>query len=82
MNLGTEKDPQPIFISSLLSPEEEIDYIKLLRKDKDVFAWTYKEMPRLNSKVVVHQLAIMHGFQPIKQAQCHLWPEMIPRIEA
>ena len=49
---------------------------------KDVFAWTYKEMPGLDPTVVVHRLAIKQGVRPIKQAQCRFRPELLPQIEA
>ncbi|KAK4397525.1 hypothetical protein Sango_1589100 [Sesamum angolense] len=44
LNLGTIEEPRPIFISALLSPEEEKQYFKTLGEYKDVFAWMYKEM--------------------------------------
>ena len=81
VNLGTQDEPLPTFISSLLNPQEEENYVKLLREYKDVFAWSYKEMPGLDPKVAIHHLAIKHGAQPIKQAQRSFRPELIPRIE-
>ena len=38
INLGTTEEPQPTFISALLTPEEEEGYLKLLVEYKDVFA--------------------------------------------
>ena len=49
---------------------------------KDVFAWTYKEMPGLDPTVAVHRLAIKQGVRPIKQAQRRFQPELLPQIEA
>ena len=69
LNLGTEDDPRPIFISALLKPQEEGEYFKLLLEYKDVFAWSYKEMPGLDPKVAVHHLTVKHGTRPIKQPQ-------------
>ena len=81
INIGRAKDPKPICVNANLSPEEEIAYIELLKEYKDVFAWTYKEMPGLDLKVDVHQLSIRHGVGPIKQAQCQFRPELNPQIE-
>ncbi|XP_075084754.1 uncharacterized protein LOC142168006 [Nicotiana tabacum] len=50
LNLGTLEDPRLTFISALLTTQEEEEYFKLLTKYKDVFAWTYKEMPGLSPK--------------------------------
>nr|GME13983.1 uncharacterized protein LOC109192688 [Ipomoea batatas] len=59
---------------------EEI-YVALLKEYIDVFAWTYKEMPGLDPKVVVHRLAMKKACRPVKQAQRRFRPELIPSIE-
>ena len=81
INLGTTKEPRPTFISALLTPEEEERYLKLLVEYKDVFAWTYKEMPGLNPSIALHHLAVKKGVHPVKQAQRRFQPELIPQIE-
>ena len=42
LNLGTLEDPRPIFVSALLTHEEERKYFKLLVVFKDFFAWSYE----------------------------------------
>ena len=66
INLGTTEEPRPTFISALLTSEEEEGYLKLLVEYKDVFAWTYKEMPRLNLSIALHHLAVKKGVCPVK----------------
>ncbi|KAI3453522.1 hypothetical protein Pfo_010185 [Paulownia fortunei] len=56
-------------------------YLKLLHEFKDVFAWSYKEMPGLDSKVAVHHLSVKKGARPIKQAQRRFRPELVHLIE-
>ncbi|KAG8362947.1 hypothetical protein BUALT_BualtUnG0020600 [Buddleja alternifolia] len=80
LNLGTKDEPRPIFVSALLSPEEEDQYHKILIEYKDVFAWSYKEMPGLDPKVAIHQLGIKHGIRPIKQSQRVIRTELVPRF--
>ncbi|KAM1216037.1 hypothetical protein ACFX2J_012369 [Malus domestica] len=58
INLGTNDEPNPIFVSSLLTPEELEDYRCLLQDYRDMFAWGYQDMPGLDTKVAVHRLAI------------------------
>ncbi|KAA0063066.1 uncharacterized protein E6C27_scaffold468G001830 [Cucumis melo var. makuwa] len=53
MNLGTIEEPRPTFISASLSSEEEGKYMSLLTEYKDIFAWSYKEMPGLDPKIEV-----------------------------
>ena len=58
LNVGTDEEPRPIYVSSLLMPKEESKYFELLMEYKDVFTWTNKEMPGLDPTIAVHQLAI------------------------
>ncbi|GAA0162064.1 hypothetical protein LIER_18242 [Lithospermum erythrorhizon] len=69
INIDNVEDPRPTYVSTLLTPEEEAMYVALLTKFRDVFSWTYSEMPGLNPKVVVHYLAIKKGSRPVKQCQ-------------
>ena len=82
INLGTEEDPRPIFISAHLSLDKEETYVQLLQEYRDVFAWTYKEMPGLDPKVAVHHLAVKRGVRPVKQTQRRFRPDLVPLIEA
>ncbi|KAM2613714.1 hypothetical protein TB2_028421 [Malus domestica] len=58
LNLGTKEEQKPIFVSALLSADEVDEYYQLLSEYKDVFAWTYKEMPGLDPVIAVHHLAV------------------------
>ncbi|XP_070014746.1 uncharacterized protein [Nicotiana sylvestris] len=81
VNLGTDEEPKPTYLSALLEVDEESTYIELLNEFRDVFAWSYKEMPGLDSKVAVHYLAIKKGARPVKQAQRRFRPDLDPFIE-
>ncbi|XP_073120324.1 uncharacterized protein [Henckelia pumila] len=81
INLGDDDNPRPIYLSALLSINEEEAYIELLQEFRDIFAWSYKEMPGLDPNVVVHHLAVKKGSRPIKQAQRRFRPELIPPIK-
>jgi len=81
LNLGTPEEPRPIYVSSLLTSEEEKEYFNLLGEYRDVFAWSFQEMSGLDPKVVVHRLSIRKGVSPKKQPQRRFRPEVIPEIE-
>jgi len=66
LNLGTPDERRPIYVSSLLTFEEEKKYFNLLGEYKDVFAWSYQDMPGLDLKVGVHRLSIRKGVLPKK----------------
>ena len=46
-----------------------------------MFAWTYKEVPRLNPSIALHHLAVKKGMRSVKQAQRRFWQELMPQIE-
>jgi len=39
-------------------PKKEEEHFKVLSKYKDVFAWSYKEIPRLEPNIAVYNLPI------------------------
>ncbi|KAL0455252.1 UNVERIFIED_CONTAM: Polyprotein P3 [Sesamum latifolium] len=81
VNLGNTENPRPIYTSASLTQEDDGAYITLLHEFKDVFAWSYKEMPGLDPKVAVHHLSVKKGARPVKQGQRRFRPELIPLIE-
>jgi hypothetical protein len=80
VNLGTEENPQPTFISASLS-EEVADKLKTFLKGyMDYFAWNYEEMPGLDPNVAVHYLKIDPTFKPIKQAPRRMIIELEEKV--
>ncbi|CAL2232523.1 unnamed protein product [Prunus armeniaca] len=69
INLGTEEDPRPTFISALLKEPLKNELVTLLQEFKDCFAWHYHEMPGLDRELVEHKLPIKEGYLPVKQAR-------------
>ncbi|KAG9449925.1 hypothetical protein H6P81_009890 [Aristolochia fimbriata] len=81
IDLGTAEDPRPTFLSASLTAEEEAEYIALLCEYRDIFAWSYTEMPGLDPRVAVHKLAVHSSVRPVKQSQRRFRPELVPEIE-
>ena len=68
INLETEPGSQkPVFISSQLMAQEREQLVALLQKYRDVFTWTYDEMPGLDLGLVVHSLNVDPGIRPVVQ---------------
>ncbi|CAL2240301.1 unnamed protein product [Prunus armeniaca] len=57
INLGTEEDPMPTFISALLKEPLKSELIALLQEFRDCFAWHYHEMLGLDRELVEHKQA-------------------------
>jgi len=67
INMGSEANPKPIFISESLSPSEKEELIHLIWEYIDVFAWDYEDMPSLDPQVAMHRLNISLDVKPVKQ---------------
>ena len=74
IDFRTPDQPREIRISSSLSPDERSRLIDLLRSYLDVFAWSYEDMPSLNSSIVQHHLPILPHVRPLKQKLRRLQP--------
>ena len=48
---------------------------------KDIFAWSYDDMPGLNTDFVVHKLPIDPAFPPVKQKLRKLKTDMSVKIK-
>ncbi|XP_052172145.1 uncharacterized protein LOC127788065 [Diospyros lotus] len=55
--------------------------ITLLRQYADIFAWTARDMPGVDSEVMTHRLGIRSGFQPVKQKKRSFAPDRARAIE-
>ena len=68
IDLGTDpQKPRPIPINSKLSKEEKVELIILLKEFRDIFAWDYSKMPRLDLELVVHTLNVDPKAKPMAQ---------------
>ena len=81
MNPRSIEEPCPIDESATLIPNEQKEHFKLLSRNKDAFAWSYEEMPRLDPKVAAKHWSIKKGVLPKKEPQWHFLPKLIQEIE-
>ncbi|GMP68115.1 hypothetical protein CsSME_00027838 [Camellia sinensis var. sinensis] len=58
INVGTEKDPRLVQIGSTLSLEEREHLVALLKDFKNVFAWSYKDMPEIDPEIAQHRIPL------------------------
>ena len=53
----------------------------LLREYSDVFAWSYQDMPGLDTDIIVHCLPLREECAPVKQKLRRVKPEMLLKIK-
>ncbi|XP_017984360.1 PREDICTED: uncharacterized protein LOC108663639 [Theobroma cacao] len=81
INLENGEEKKEVKIDTLLSSNERQKLEKLLCEYVDVFAWSYQDMPGLNTDIVVHKLPLRSDWKPIKQKLRRMKPEMLLKIK-
>ena len=81
VNLGSEDDVKEVKIGSRLCPDAKKGLIDLLREYSDVFAWSYQDMPGLDSEIVEHRLSLKPECPPVKQKLRRTHPDMAVKIK-
>lgn len=61
-----------VFVGAKLDKDLREWSITLLNEFKDVFAWSYEDMPGLNTDIVVHRLLLRPECKPVKQKR-YVW---------
>ena len=52
-------------IATLASPAIRQELTAFLRSNRDIFAWTHEDMPRIDPSIIVHRLNVSPSFSPI-----------------
>ena len=81
INLGTEDAKREIKIGVALEDNVKKGLIELLQEYVDIFAWSYQDMPGLDTDIVVHRLPLKEGCPPVKQKLRRTRPEMAVKIK-
>ena len=56
-----------IHIGANYSPEEIAIYTTLFKEFRDVFSWSYEEMPGIDPSIVEHEIRIYLDAKPVRQ---------------
>ena len=67
VNLGTTEEKKEVKVETGMTAPIRQGLITLLEEYQDVFAWSYQDIPGLDSDIVQHKLPLNHGSSPIKQ---------------
>ena len=67
INLGTEQNPQNINLGLGLSEQERTAFIRLLRKNKHVFAWKYDDLKIYDTSIIQHTIPMLPEQKPVQQ---------------
>ncbi|XP_011014865.1 PREDICTED: uncharacterized protein LOC105118589 [Populus euphratica] len=67
INVGSDQAKKELKIGTLTTPKQRVELIALLHEYADIFAWSYEDMPGLNTNIVVHKILLEEGCKPVKQ---------------
>lgn len=81
INLGTEEDQMPTYISKLLDQSLGEKIISLLQEFKDCFGWDYGGMLGLNKDFMEHRLPIQEERKHVKQEPRRFSPNVMEAIK-
>src|SRR3954465_3205774 len=81
INLGSEEDKKEVTIGSLLDADIKSKLTDLLKEYVDVFAWSYQDMPGLDTHIVQHYLPLKPECPPVKQKLRRTHPDMANKIK-
>ena len=76
INLGSSEDVKEIKISLHINQEIREAITQLLFEYKDVFAWSYDDMPGLSVDLVVHKFPTYPDFPPIQHKRRKFKPDV------
>jgi len=79
--VGNEEIKRELKIGTLITPEEKEELIALLQDYLDVFAWSYEDMPGLDTSIVVHRIPLVEGCKLIKQKLRRTHPEVLIKVK-
>uniref|UniRef100_A0A2N9F0R4 RNA-directed DNA polymerase n=1 Tax=Fagus sylvatica TaxID=28930 RepID=A0A2N9F0R4_FAGSY len=75
------KEPREVKIGTRCTTEQKEALIALLREFHEIFAWSYQDMPGLDTDIVVHKIPLKPECKPVKQALRRMKPEVILKIK-
>uniref|UniRef100_A0A2N9HMH2 RNA-directed DNA polymerase n=1 Tax=Fagus sylvatica TaxID=28930 RepID=A0A2N9HMH2_FAGSY len=75
------EEPREVKIGTRCTTEQKEALIALLREFHEIFAWSYQDMPGLDTDIVVHKIPLKPECKPVKQALRRMKPEVILKIK-
>ena len=80
-NLGTDDEPKMIQVGNTLTTFEKEALVAILTEFKEVFAWSYENMPGIDTNIVQHCIPTDPTMKPVKQKLRRMKPEWTPKIK-
>ena len=63
-------------------PDKVVSYTALFKEFRDVFAWSYEEMPRIDPSIIIHEIKTYPNAKPVRQKLRPVHPKKLATIKA
>ena len=80
IKLDDQHPKRAVQIGSQLLGSLRDQLISFFKEHKDVFAWSHKDMPRIDRSIIVHRLNVDPAHKPVIQKRRHFNPEQYTTI--
>ena len=82
INLADEgENEKPIKIGVNFPKDMKPELIAILKEFREIFTWSYQDMPGLDTKIIVHRIPIKPKCPPVGQALQRMKSEIILKIK-
>ena len=81
IDISDNDSPKKVQIGLTLSAAEREELIKTLKEYMDVFAWSYKDMPGIDTEIAQHKIPLIPGAKPVKQKLIRMKPDVALKIK-
>ena len=81
VSLGDDEENKEVKIGTCITARTRQDLITLLQEFRDVFAWSYQDIPGLSTDIVIHKLPIREDCKPVQQKLRRMRPDVLLKIK-
>lgn len=81
LDFGDGDEKRKVKIGTSVNKETREKLFDLLKEFRDVFAWSYSDMPDLDTDIVQHKLPLKLECPPVRQKLRRMKPEMSLKIK-
>ncbi|KAG8476462.1 hypothetical protein CXB51_033312 [Gossypium anomalum] len=75
------EEGREVKIGTCVNEKTRQNLIKLLKEFKDVFAWSYQDMPGLSTDIAVHRIPTKKEYKPVQQKLRRMRPDVVMKIK-
>jgi hypothetical protein len=81
INVGTKQDKRELKIRMLITANMRNELVAFLQEYIDVFAWSYVDIPNLDTEIIVRELLLIEVCKLIKRKLWRIRPDILIKVK-